>query len=119
MDDEFGGGGAAAGLDEPASLKAELWSDEDSSGQEPEVEEFGALHAAGAGAKGARSPCTSVLYCCGSAACRLGHACRTCNSHCSIEMHRLMMQLWLRLVIYVCDICRPGAWPRRGQRGRQ
>ena len=58
MDDEFGGGGAAAGLDEPASLKAELWSDEDSSGQEPEDEEFGALHAAGAGTKGARSPCT-------------------------------------------------------------
>ena len=51
MDDEFGG---AAGPNEPASLKAELWSDEDSSGEEPEDEEFGALHAAGAGAKDAQ-----------------------------------------------------------------
>ena len=61
MDDEFDSGAAAAGLDEPASLKAELWSDEDSSGQEPEDEEFGALHAAGAGAKGALSPPTLSL----------------------------------------------------------
>lgn len=77
LDDEFSGGAAAAGLDEPASLKAELWSDEDSSGQEPEDEEFGALHAAGAGAKGAQGSCQRPLYVlswCFLAACRLGHA---------------------------------------------
>lgn len=51
MDDEFQD--AVAGLDEPASLKAEMWSDEDSSGEEPEAEEFGALHAAGPPGSGA------------------------------------------------------------------
>ncbi len=53
MDDEFEAADAVAGLDEPASLKAEMWSDEDSSGEEPEAEEFGALHAAGPTGSGA------------------------------------------------------------------
>ncbi len=56
LDDEYGAdGGAAAGLDAPASLKAELWSDEESSGEEPEDEEFGALEPT-RGASGAGAP---------------------------------------------------------------
>jgi hypothetical protein len=56
LDDEYGAdGGVAAGLDAPASLKAELWSDEESSGEEPEDEEFGAL-APARGARGAGAP---------------------------------------------------------------
>jgi len=56
LDDEYGAdGGAAAGLDAPTSLKAELWSDEESSGEEPEDEEFGAL-APARGGHGAGAP---------------------------------------------------------------